>query len=209
MKMNMLDYIVPIYYEDKFNGSGFIVGNLLVTAAHVVVSEISVFSFLFRGQKITIGREKNFIFEYPKNKDMQGKENRYWDLAVYKLDNIVSPLELREPNLVEECFYQGYSDSTLRVDSYSIVLNNNAYYYPIEYDTKPIPINNCCISQIGKCKPGNSGGPLFQGDYVVGMLSGGQQFFNLSWDRIIKADYILHNIQKHDSNNTSNKTNDK
>ena len=207
--MNILDYIVPIYCEGEFNGSGFIVGAVLVTDAHVVISDKSLFSILYRGQKINIVPEKNIIFEYPKEKDMQGQNNRYWDLAVYKLENIVSPLELREPNLSERCLYQGYSDSTLQVDSYSdIILNNNAYYYPPKCDAKPIPINNCYISQIGKCKPGNSGGPLFQGDYIVGMLSGGQQLFNLSWDRIIKADYILHKIQKHDSINTSNKTND-
>jgi hypothetical protein len=207
--MNILDYIVPIFYKSEFNGSGFIVGTVLVTAAHVVISEKSSFSILYRGQKIPIGPEKNIIFEYPKEKDKQGLNNRYWDLAVYKMDNIVSPLVLQEPNFSEECLYQGYSDSTLQVDSYSIVLNNNAYYYPPEYDAKPIPINNCCFSQIGKCKPGNSGGPLFQGNSVVGMLSGEQQLHNLSWDRIIKADYILHKILKHDSNNTSDKTIDK
>ena len=207
--MKNSDYIVPIYLDKKYNGTGFIVGNMLITAAHVLESKDNVFYFLYLGDKIAIGPENNIIFEYPKIKGKQGQNNKYWDLAVYELDNIVSPMELREPNLSEKCLYKGYSDSTLQVDSYSIILNNNAYYYPREFDAKPIPINNnCCISQIGKCKPGNSGGPLFQGDYVVGMLSGGQQFFNLSWDRIIKADYILHKIQKYDINNTSNKTND-
>lgn len=208
--MNISDYIVPIYFNGDLNGTGFIVGNKLITAAHVIALEDSSFSFLFRGEMMIIGPEKNNIFEYPKEKGRQGHNNIYWDLAVYKLDDIVSPLELRKPNSTEKCLYQGYSDSTLQMNSYSdIILNNNAYYYPPEYDAKPIPINNCCISQIGKCKPGNSGGPLFQGDYVVGMLSGGQQLFNLSWDRIIKADYIHHIIQKHDSNYTSNKANDK
>lgn len=208
--MKNSDYIVPIYLDKKYNGTGFIVGNMLITAAHVLESKDNVCYFLYRGDKIVIGPDNNIIFEYPKTKVKQGQNNKYWDLAMYELDNIVSPLELREPNLSEKCLYQGYSDSTLKMNVYSdIILNNNAYYYPSEYDAKPIPITNCCISQIGKCKSGNSGGPLFQGDYVVGMLSGGQQFFNLSWDRIIKADYILHKIQKYDINNTSNKTNDK
>jgi len=207
--MKISNYIVPIYYKDEFNGTGFIVHDLLVTAAHVVISKESVFTFLYRGEKIKIGQEKNIIYEYPKGNVMQGHDNRYWDLAVYRLDNIVSPVELREPDLSEKCLYRGYSDSTLQLDSYGdIILNNNAYYYPSEYDAKPIPINNCYISLTGTCKPGNSGGPLFQGDRVIGMLSGGQMWHNLSWDRIIKAEYILNKIQEHDSNNTSNKAND-
>lgn len=205
--MNILDYIVPIYYEGEYNGSGFIVGNVLVTAAHVARSEKSAISILYKGQKIIIGPEKNIIFEYPKEKGMQGQNNRYLDLAMYKLDTIVSPLELREPNFAEKCLYQGYSDSTLQMVSYSnIILSNNAYYYPSGYDAKPIPITNCYISQIGKSKHGNSGGPLLQGDYVVGMLSGGQQLFNLTWDRFIKAEYILLKIHNYDSNNASDKT---
>ena len=61
--MNILDYIVPIFYKSEFNGSGFIVGTVLVTAAHVVISEKSSFSIMYRGQKIPIGPEKNIIFE--------------------------------------------------------------------------------------------------------------------------------------------------
>lgn len=195
--MNISDYVVPIYFEGEFNGTGFLVGESLITAAHVVVSVESENYFLFRGNKIIIGPENNLIFDYPHKERKQGKDNLYWDLAVFSLNDIFSPLELYSPQMKEKCLYHGYTDSTLEMNTYTdIVLDNNAYYYPPEYKSKPIRITNCYISVIGKCTHGNSGGPLFQGTRVVGMLSGGQQWHNLSWDRIIKADHIFKRIQE-------------
>ena len=160
---------------------------------------------------VSICSNNNIIFDYPKEGCKQGQDNLYWDLAVYRLKDIFSPLELcTAPNMKGTCIYQGYIDSTLKMDIYTnIVLDNNAYYYPPKYDEKPIRINNCYISVIGKCTHGNSGGPLFQGNYVIGMLSGGQQWHNFSWDRIIKAEYIFKRIHEYDNNNTSNKATDK
>lgn len=207
--METSNYVVPIYYKGDLNGTGFIVRDLLVTAAHVVVSKEIDFTFLYGEENIKIEPEKNIIFEYPKENSMQGHDNIYWDLAVYKLDKIVSPLELREPDFTKKCLYQGYSDCAFQIDSYNdIILNNKAYFYPPEYDAKPIPVKNCYISKIGQCKPGNSGGPLFQGNYVVGMLVGNQQYRNFSMDRFISSSYILKILSKYDSNYSSYKTND-
>ena len=186
--MSISDYIVPIFSEGAFNGTGFIIGSTLVTAAHVVEFKENVCYFLYEKEKISIGPDNNIKFEY-QEESMQGMDNRYWDLAIYKLDNIDSPMKLHLPDLSKPCTYQGFSD-VAQLDVYTdIMLDNNAFYYPDNYK-KPIRIKNCYISKVGKCKEGNSGGPLFQGDHVIGMLSGGQQLFNLSWDRIIKADYI-------------------
>lgn len=195
--MIIANYIVPIYSEDKFNGTGFIVENLLITAAHVVISEGNVCNFLYKGEMVSISSNNNIIFDYPKEGCKQGQNNLYLDLAIYRLKDIFSPLKLCAPKIKETCIYQGFTDSTLKLDVYTdIALNENAYFYPPEYDAKPIRINNCYNSVIGKCTHGNSGGPLFQGDYIIGMLSGGQQWHNLSWDRIIKAEHILKRIQE-------------
>ena len=196
--MSYLEYVVPIYCEKDFKGTGFIIGNTLITAAHVTIKKDNECHFLYRSKEIIIGPDNNILFEYPNDKIKQGQDNLYWDLAIYWLDNINSPIKLREPNWADFCIYRGYSDSTSQMDiCRDIKLDNNAYYYPPD-DAKPIRINNCYISEKGKCTHGNSGGPLFQGDSVIGMLSGGQKWYSLSWDRIIKAEHILKKIQEHD-----------
>ena len=195
--MNISDYIVPIFSEGVFNGTGFIIGSTLITAAHVIESKENVCYFLYGKEEISIGSDNNIVFEYPVKESMQGKDNRYWDLAIYKLSNINSPIKLQSPNLSKPCTYHGYSD-VKQIDIYTnIMLDNNAYYYPCEYNRKPVRIYNCYFSTVGKSKVGNSGGPLFQGDSVIGMLSGDQILCHLSWDRIIKAEYINSCLSKH------------
>lgn len=192
--MNKNKYIVPIYCDNEFNGTGFIIGNLLITAAHVVETEKNICFFHFNRKKIEIGPENNLIFEYPKEKSMQGHDNIFLDLAIYQLSGINSPLELRMPSLKDICTYQGYSDSSLLMDLYdNIRLDDKDWYYPLEKE-KPIRINNTYLSVMGICKKGNSGGPLFQGEYVVSMLVGNQQYQSFSMDRYIKSEYILHKI---------------
>ena len=66
--MIVTKYIVPLYYNDEFNGTGFIVGNILITAAHVVISKENVCSFLYNGKKIRIGPDNNVVFDYPNDK---------------------------------------------------------------------------------------------------------------------------------------------
>ena len=78
----------------------------------------------------------------------------------------------------------------LQDDSYNnIILNDNVRYYP-RGGVRSIPIRNCYLSDIGRCKEGNSGGPLFQNGKVVAMLSGNQDYGNFSKDRYIKSEYI-------------------
>ena len=191
--MERSNYIVPIYCEGEFNGTGFIVGNRLITAAHVVVSKENVCFFLYKDNRINIGPDNNVFYEYPVIKSIQGQNNQYQDLAIYKLD-IVCPLELSKPNMNISCSYQGYSDANLQLDIYdNIKLDDKDWYYPNE-EKPPIRINNTYIAIGGKSKGGNSGGPLFQEDSVVGMLVGNQQYQSFSMDRFIKSDYILEKL---------------
>ena len=77
----------------------------------------------------------------------------------------------------------------------NVKLDGKDWYYPLG-EEKPIRINNTSISIGGKCKGGNSGGPLFQGDYVVGMLVGNQQYRSFSLDRYIRSDYLIEILSK-------------
>ena len=69
-------------------------------------------------------------------------------------------------------------------------LNDKAKYYPRD-GGRASPIKNCYLSDIGSCKEGNSGGPLFQGEKVVAMLSGNQDYGDFSKDRYIKSEYMM------------------
>lgn len=192
--MKISDYIVPIFIKDNLNGTGFIVGNKLITAAHVIISKENVCQYIYNGREFLISPDNNMLFEYPGAIKNQGQNNLYMDLAVYKLNNIDSSLELEKPNVNTPCVYQGYSDSTTKMDFYdNIKLGDKDWYYPLE-EKGPIRINNTYISIGGKCKGGNSGGPLLQGKYVVGMLVGSQQYQSFSMDRYIKSDYIFEKL---------------
>ncbi|MBR3022156.1 MAG: trypsin-like serine protease [Bacteroidaceae bacterium] len=192
--MEFTKYIVPIYVHDEFNGNGFIVGNKLITAAHVVISKENECYFLYEGGRIIINSSNNLLFEYPDNKNMQGYKNNYWDIAIYILENIDSSLELREPQLANTCFYKGYSN-TDQIDSYDNIYLENKDLYNSPQLEKPIPITNTYVVFNGHCREGNSGGPLFQGICVVGMLVGNQQYSRFSLDRYIKSNYIVQRIK--------------
>ena len=190
MYMEFTKYIVPIYMGNEFNGTGFIVSNKLITAAHVVISKENECYFLYDGNKVIINSNNIFLFEYPNNKDIQGHDNIYWDIAIYNLENIDSPLELRELHTTNACFYRGYSD-TDQIDSYDNIYLDNKDWYNSPLIDKPIPLNNTYVVFNGLCKNGNSGGPLFQGDFIVAMLVGNQQYSRFSLDRYIRSEYII------------------
>lgn len=195
MIMNISDYIVPIYCEEEFNGTGFIVGNKLITAAHVVISKENVCYFLYKEKRISIGPDNNILYEYPKEKGLQGKNELYLDLAVYKLGKVDSPLELGNLQMSDPCFYQGYS-SPFQIDTFTnLYLDDKDWYYQSQ-EEKHIPVRNTYTVLNGQCKNGNSGGPLFQGEYIVGMLVGYQQYQSFSMDRYIRSDYISETISK-------------
>ena len=192
--MKLFNYIVPIFCEDCLNGTGFIVGNTLITAAHVVISKSNDCSFVYEGEYYCFGPDNNLFYEYPEEKSKQGQNSIYRDLAIYKLDDIDSALELHALDIDTPCVYQGYSDSATQMDIYdNIKLDGKDWYYPLG-EKKPICINNTFISIGGKCKGGNSGGPLFQGNYVVGMLVGNQQYQSFSLDRYIRSDYLIEKL---------------
>lgn len=50
--MEFSKYIVPIYSDDEFSGTGFIVEGLLITANHVVRNKINSY-FIYEGNSVT------------------------------------------------------------------------------------------------------------------------------------------------------------
>lgn len=188
--MELSKYIVPIILTNEYNGTGFIVGNKLITAAHVVISKENECYFLYDGNKVIINSNNNILFEYPDNNVIQGHRNIYWDIAIYNLEGIDSPLELREPQITNACFYIGYSD-TGQIDFYDNIYLDDKDWYNSAQLGKSVPVTNTYVVFNGSCKNGNSGGPLFQGEHIVGMLVGNQQYSRFSLDRYVKSEYII------------------
>lgn len=193
--MDINNYIIPIYKGKEFVGTGFIAGSTLITAAHVIETPTLNYSCLWDGETVRLSCANILWHEHPEADYMQGQGNKYLDLAIYKMDDVESPLELSAPDLGYSCNYWGYSfdedNKCLLEDSYSdIFLNDKTKYYP-RSGGRAIPIKNCYLSDIGRCKEGNSGGPLFQGEKVVAMLSGNQDYGDFSKDRYIKSEYIM------------------
>lgn len=207
--MKISDYIVPIFKKEKeFSGTGFISGNILITAAHVVNSSIDYCEFCFKNEFFSITCENLLWYEYIEKGHIQGENNQYSDLVMYKLTNIDSPLTLAIPDLTSPCFYQGFSfnekNKIIQLDTYDIVLDNKICYY-FNIRGKCTPIRNCFQSSKTKdeiCTAGNSGGPLFQGNEIVGMLVGTQEDYirKTFVYRFIKSEYILKKINEVNDN---------
>ncbi len=174
-------YCVPIYAGESgsiFRGSGVIVGNYLITAAHVAQTEpdkfrrkdnYSTLYFRFEGkiQKIGDGQCVH---------DGRGYHlhcENYDDLIVYQLDGIKSPFVL----------YNGRPKVSLKLAAFFYYKNTNIETVKdvckvtsseVICKERSIHWKNCFqISQNSGnsiIRPGNSGGPVFRNDVVYGIL---------------------------------------
>jgi len=186
--MKISDYIVPIYNKNnEFLGTGFIVENILITAAHVINSDLLDFIFYFKEEKNHANFKDLIKFEYPENGEKQCV-NFYKDIAMFNLKSITdSPLIFTKLLLNIPCCYHGYSfneEKGVREEDFygNIFLENNAYDCNIN--------KNYFYSEDSKCKVGNSGGPLLQGNGIVGMLIRKRDYIDSSKDIFIKSEYI-------------------
>ena len=170
--MNYFKYIVPIFTSkeskdepspDDYCGTGFIVGNYLITAGHVVYGFKYVW-YKFDGRFYLLPKfEVCELGRYEENrynridKDMIIKE----DLAIVEIGDCDSPLKFGIQDEDMSCVYHGYSfkDGAIKEDHINIDLN-----------IKRDKFINCKYSKYLDFVSGNSGGPIFNGDCIVGML---------------------------------------
>ncbi len=172
-------FIVPILASNEselsdndYRGTGFIIDEYLITAGHVV-NGFTYFGYKFEGKIHTISN--------PCVNELGERENdRYKqigidtlikeDLAIFKIENCGSPLQLGFKDEDISCIYHGYSFE----DNSIIVFHINAIpLRSLRKDRKKVL--NCKYLNNIDLDYGNSGGPLFYDDKIVGMLvSGGE-----------------------------------
>lgn len=175
-------YIVALFRDkDEINwcGSGVIVGNLLITVAHVMIEKktgkhIPFLYFKFENRIRRVDK-KDFIYDGREKLDDEDEHNPH-DLIVFKLSDISSPFVLNAsdfdiPLQVYARTYMEDKKSTSGT-TYKIVLkkgyrNDQNHLFKIE----SFEWYNCLLTT-GDYASGNSGTPIYRNNKVYGILIG-------------------------------------
>lgn len=202
-----LSYIVPIGYYDqngepKFSGTGFIVNNHLITAAHVVES------YLFRGVFAEINKQlfKIGVFNCKHFFTDEQYKKEHYDFAIIPLLG----KDIGNPNKKDEDFIV---DSPLKLSDVipqigDKVCNNffqeipKPNYYEendnviCEFPYKLLPEfayprwdNYFTVRHHGKMTHGSSGSPVLIGNKVVGIVTTGLDRENID-EYQLPLDYL-------------------
>ena len=175
-------YIVAFFRDENeihWCGSGVIVGNLLITAAHVMMEKKTKkhLPFLYFKFEHCIRRveKKDIVYDGRDKFDDEDEHNPH-DLIVFKLSDISSPFVLNVfdfdiPLAVYARTYLEDKKSTSGT-TYKIVLkkgfrNDQNYLFNIE----SFDWNNCLLTT-GNFAVGNSGTPIYRKNMVYGILIG-------------------------------------
>ena len=163
----MNEFVFPIN-----DGCGVLVGDLLVTAAHVV-NECDSRLFI-GGKKICLRKEEALLLKYKQVEDGA-------DVAVFRLSGYKSPIEfddsLPEKDMLLECLSLEYNvEGGLRMGR--VTLNKSEKPYRLlqcQATIEEIAGNffQCKTSVV--LKPGSSGSPVFRNGKLFGILHGGRE----------------------------------
>ena len=164
-------FIIPIYsLDDKqekyFNGTGFIVGDYLITAGHVSCNE---------GDLFVIYDDCEYKLPIPiYEKYCSIEDGIKHDLSIYKVNFAISPLTLCtiefEGKVYGELFGYSFNNAkmSLCVDRKEVRVNDFAYSYAY---LRPLRLLNCYSYSPAIGEKGNSGCPVINDkNEVIGML---------------------------------------
>ena len=169
--MEYSKYIFPI--KGALDGTGTLVGNLFITAGHVVVGSKSP-SVNIGDDSYNLTAENKIYLDDNKSRSSEG-----YDLAVYKLDGIESPILLSEdiPDKSIELLNISYKHTSVENPEYT------GSVFDLPRIEKWIPETNHghvieyydnyfeCMMDEELCR-GRSGSPILDGNKVVGILYG-------------------------------------
>ena len=177
MKKEFEKFILPIE-SVAHAGCGFFVGDLFVTAGHVVVNNELPLTIYFEGKSIKLDKSNLLFAQYADN---EANPEANVDCAVFRIEGVNSPLKLADyrpkPGVSYTCY--AFNDE---------VIKNNQPGVPAIFASfdQIVPISTS-VSVLDKAEGkffgcesveilqrGNSGAPLIADDgTVVGILHGG------------------------------------
>ena len=166
----MKDFVFPTV-DDLNDGCGVLVGNLFVTAAHVVQEHD--FRLRVDGKDVCLKKDDAILFKYKQAEDGA-------DIAVFRLEGFNSPLEFdtstpQTDMLLDSISYEHIVEGSPNTDN--IFLDESREWYKLiecKATIEEVAGNfyQCKTSVI--LKPGSSGSPVFHNGKVFGILHGGQ-----------------------------------
>lgn len=191
--MEFSKFIVPIYKNEDYYGTGFIIDGMLITANHVVKNKLHTY-FDFNGERHHVDINKIVAID-PLGKCQSNNEAH--DLFVYKTDIENSDLKMSSDyDQNKTCEFRAYSlndDNTTTSKDYK---NDIKIFRDIATDSNHNELVNCFSCKC-KLKHTNSGGPLFQGGKIIGMLIRRIDYYGGFCESVfIKTDYIKQYIKK-------------
>lgn len=176
--MDYSDFILPI--NGALEGTGVLVGNIFITAGHVVTGYETPF-VIFSGNTYNLTSENKIYIDDNTSKSWEG-----FDLAMYRMDGIESPLVLAQDlpdnntelismsrhtvvNRTSEGIFGIHEDRILENIPGKIICHYGNYF-------------ECLID--GELCKGRSGSPLLDGNNVIGILYGDKDGKNSS-DKVL------------------------
>ena len=189
--MDYSKYIFPI--NGAFEGTGVLVGSLFITAGHVVKGFNRPYVFI-SSKKYYLSQENNLFLD-----DNTCKSSMCYDLAVFRLDGVISPLLLADyiPNKCDELVSLSHHTTCERKEGVGVFQNTIESQLEIMAG-KVIEIHDYyfeCLMN-GTLREGRSGSPLMNGNKVVGILIGDTDGKEVSNTVLYLSSKAIYNLLK-------------
>ena len=185
-KKSIFDSCREVQICETILGTGTLVGNLLITAAHIFNGYFEP-SFKFENELYPLCKENQIIqIDAPKGQGVEVyNDSDCGDIAIFRMTSIFSPIELAES-----------------LPKQGQVLNNRFYcsIYKDGIDTIGIMSDDegiagnfftCEMKPQHPTKGGSSGSPLFLGNILYGILHGGKDDYCVFYSTIKASINVL------------------
>lgn len=153
------------------DGSGVLVGDLFVTAGHVVDMGIKT-TVVIEGKTYSLDKDNVVLFDTNPDKRSDG-----YDIAVFRLNDVCSPLKLADvmPNEGKELLSCSIKHITRQTAN---IFNSNKENWIFEQCSGKVIARydnyfECQFSE--PISEGGSGSPVFDGEKVIGILYGDKE----------------------------------
>lgn len=173
--MNLEDYISYIQVNGANGGEkegvGFFVGNLFITAGHVI-KDCNDFIIYHKGVTYNLNKSDAKSFSYMGDNSIASDG---YDIAIFKIDGIKSPLTLSSELPQSDKDLQTVTKRKHVVSNGKSIFDRNEIIQLHSFGTKVVEIKDnllgCTAEYLIK---GDSGSPVLNGDKVYGVLIAGQ-----------------------------------